>query len=90
MRCAGMFALAVFCAGGSPPASAGQAPSLTLFQDGFEPAGLFFRDCQAGAMPGCVAGNNSNAGTSAAPKRDLSGIDVNSLPAGTRLRFARG
>ena len=90
MRCAVIIALAMFCATGSPPASAGQAPALSLFQDGFEPAGLFFRDCQAGAMPGCVAGNNSNPGTSAAPKRDLSGIEVNTLPAGTRLRFARG
>lgn len=51
----------------------------------------YFASCGAGAMAGCVAGDNSNAGTSqAAPKRDLVGMDVNALPAGTVLRFARG
>lgn len=51
----------------------------------------YFADCQAGADAGCVAGDNANAGTSAAaPKRDLGGFDVNALPAGTRLLFARG
>lgn len=67
-----------------------QVPIDGIFYDSFEPAGLFFRDCQTGAASGCVAGNNANAGTIAAPKRDLSGIDLNVLPAGTRLRFARG
>jgi len=38
-----------------------------------------------------VPGNNANAGTSAsAPKQNLSGFDVNGLPAGSRLLFARG
>jgi hypothetical protein len=38
-----------------------------------------------------VSGNNANAGTSAsAPKRDLSGFDIDALPAGTQLLFARG
>jgi len=38
-----------------------------------------------------VAGNNSNAGTSsAAPKRNLSGFNVNTLPAGAQLLFQRG
>lgn len=52
---------------------------------------LHFADCQAGAQPGCVPGDNANAGTSPqAPKRTLAGIDVNALPAGTQLLFARG
>lgn len=68
----------------------GPASTVLAFQDGFEPSGLFFSDCQAGAAVGCVAGNNANPGTSAAPKRDLSGINLNAVPAGTRLRFARG
>ena len=37
-----------------------------------------------------MAGNNANPGTQAAPKRDLSGINVNSLGAGSQLLFARG
>jgi hypothetical protein len=50
----------------------------------------YFSDCQAGAAAGCVAGNNSNAGTQAAPKRTLAGINVNTLGAGSRLLFNRG
>ncbi len=51
----------------------------------------YFADCQSGASAGCVAGNNANAGTApTAPKRNLSGFDVNALPAGTQLLFARG
>jgi len=38
-----------------------------------------------------VQGNNANAGTSAsAPKRDLSGVNVDGLAAGSQLLFARG
>jgi hypothetical protein len=38
-----------------------------------------------------VVGNNANAGTSAtAPKRDLNGFNINTLPAGARVLFARG
>ncbi|MET0334085.1 MAG: right-handed parallel beta-helix repeat-containing protein [Rhizobacter sp.] len=38
-----------------------------------------------------MAGSNANAGTSAtSPKQNLSGINVNNLPAGSRLLFARG
>ena len=51
---------------------------------------LYFSDCQAGAAPGCVPGNNANPGTMASPKRDLAGININSLAAGTSLLFARG
>lgn len=51
----------------------------------------YFSDCQAGAAPNCVPGDNSNRGTSVAnPKQSLSGFDVKALPAGTRLLFARG
>ncbi|MGY4827999.1 right-handed parallel beta-helix repeat-containing protein [Sphaerotilaceae bacterium SBD11-9] len=51
----------------------------------------YFSDCQTGAAAGCVVGSNSNAGTSAAlPKQNLSGINLDSLPAGSRLLFARG
>jgi hypothetical protein len=49
-----------------------------------------FSDCQAGAAAGCVAGNNANPGTQAAPKRDLTGINLNALAAGSQLLFARG
>ena len=51
----------------------------------------YFSDCQAGASAACVQGSNGNAGTSAtAPKQSLSSIDVNTLPVGSRLLFARG
>ncbi|WP_295640465.1 right-handed parallel beta-helix repeat-containing protein [uncultured Methylibium sp.] len=49
-----------------------------------------FSDCQEGAAPGCVPGSNGNPGTAAAPKRDLSAIDVNSLAPGSQLLFRRG
>ena len=51
----------------------------------------YFSDCQAGAHRGCVPGNNANAGTSPqAPRQNLAAMDWNTLPAGTRLLFARG
>lgn len=51
----------------------------------------YFSDCQTDAATGCLPGNNANAGTTPeAPKRDLSGFNVNTLPAGTRLLFKRG
>ncbi|MBI5256549.1 MAG: right-handed parallel beta-helix repeat-containing protein [Burkholderiales bacterium] len=51
----------------------------------------YFSDCQTGAVAGCVPGNNANPGTSpSAPKQTLAGLDVNNLPAGTQLLFARG
>jgi Right handed beta helix region len=51
---------------------------------------LFFVDCQTGAAAGCVPGNNANPGTQAAPKRDLTGINIDALGAGSQLLFARG
>lgn len=51
----------------------------------------YFSDCQTGAAAGCVPGNNANAGTStSAPKQTLAGFDLNALPAGSRVLFARG
>ena len=51
----------------------------------------YFSDCQAGAQGGCVAGNNTNAGTNpSAPKQNLNGINVNTLAAGSQLLFACG
>lgn len=53
---------------------------------------FYFSDCQAGADPACVPGNNSNSGTSpGAPKQDLSGFTLKKLASGEHtLRFARG
>jgi len=39
---------------------------------------------------GCLPGSNASAGTQSAPKQNLSGINLNTLPAGSRLLFARG
>jgi hypothetical protein len=51
----------------------------------------YFSDCQAGAAPSCVQGDDANVGTSPdAPKRTLVGFNVNALPAGARVVFARG
>lgn len=51
----------------------------------------YFSDCQPGAHAACVPGNNNNPGTSpAAPKRDLSGFNLDNLPAGAQVLFARG
>ena len=51
----------------------------------------YFSDCQEGAAAGCVPGSNANAGTTpATAKRTLEGFNVNALPAGARLLFARG
>lgn len=51
----------------------------------------YFSACGAGAQAGCVPGSNSNPGTApASPRFDLTGLNVNSLPAGTQLHFARG
>lgn len=37
-----------------------------------------------------MQGNNANPGTQASPKRDLTSVSINSLPAGSRLLLARG
>jgi len=51
---------------------------------------LHFSDCQAGAAAGCAPGSNANPGTQTAPKQNLAGLNVNTLPAGSRLLFNRG
>lgn len=51
---------------------------------------LHFADCQPGAAADCTPGRNSNPGTEEAPRRDLDGLNLNALPAGTRLLFRRG
>lgn len=55
-------------------------------------ATFYFSDCQAGADPACVPGDNRNGGTSpSSPKRDLVGFNVKGQGAGEHtLRFARG
>jgi hypothetical protein len=37
-----------------------------------------------------AAGSNANPGTMASPKRDLAGVNINALPAGSTLLFNRG
>lgn len=77
------------CSGGSSDGAGSNTPTPTPAPG----TGLtyYFSDCQAGAEASCVAGDNANAGTSAAaPKQDLGGIDVNALPAGSQLLFACG
>lgn len=54
------------------------------------PVTYYFSDCAAGAAAGCVQGSNNNPGTLAAPKQNLSGVNINALPAGQQLLFARG
>jgi hypothetical protein len=51
----------------------------------------YFSDCQAGHALDCVPGSNNASGTAEhLPKQNLNGINVNTLPAGTRLLFKRG
>lgn len=72
----------------APPPPPPPAPAPPPIASG--PA-IYLSDCQAGASPGCVPGDDANAGTSAdAPKRRISAVDVNGLPAGARVLFARG
>ena len=55
------------------------------------PPTFYFSDCQVGAANDCVAGNDANAGTDVnRPRRSVAGFNVNALPAGARLLFARG
>jgi hypothetical protein len=74
--------------GGGLPLGCGTSPELP------EPilgSAYYISDCAEGADAGCVAGDDANPGTSAdAPRRSLSGIDLDNLPAGTQILFARG
>jgi hypothetical protein len=51
---------------------------------------VYLSDCQTGAAAGCVPGDNANPGTEALPKRDLAGVSLNTLPAGSSVLFKRG
>ncbi|WOB07301.1 right-handed parallel beta-helix repeat-containing protein [Piscinibacter gummiphilus] len=54
-------------------------------------ATYYFSDCQPGAAPGCVQGNDANDGKSPrSPKRRLESVAINALPAGSKLLLARG
>lgn len=67
------------------------APTLEMEPEAVPSGAYFFSDCQSGAQIGCIPGDNANAGTSpSAPKRDLAGFNVNTLPAGAAALFARG
>ncbi len=51
----------------------------------------YFSDCQPGAAPGCVQGDDRNDGASPrSPKRRLESVGLNALPAGSKLLLARG
>ncbi len=89
--------------GASPaPASASVSPSpsasapITPTETTPTPAaagGLtyYFSDCASGAAAGCIPGDDAQAGTSeSAPKRSFAGLNVDALPAGSRLLFKRG
>ncbi len=79
---------------GTGAGGGGGAPNVDCEEVPFvPPAGTayYFADCQEGAAPTCVAGDDANDGTNPdAPRRTLDGIDVNTFPPGTQLYFARG
>lgn len=75
----------------APSPSPAQIPTTTTPPPA--PSGariLHFADCQAGAVADCMPGDNASPGTEAAPKRDLNGVDLNALPAGSQVLFKRG
>lgn len=85
-----------------PPAQAsfwaGAVVAMLAMQACAAPAGragdaiknLHFADCQPGAAADCTPGRNGNPGTEEAPKRNLDGLNLNALPAGSKLLFRRG
>jgi len=55
------------------------------------PLRIHVSDCQPGAAPGCVAGDDANDGLSeSAPKRSLRAVGLDRLPAGSEVLLARG
>jgi hypothetical protein len=72
------------------PTAPAPAPAPTPAPAPGTAATYYFSDCATGAAAGCIPGSNSNPGTLAAPKQNLAGVNVNALPAGTRLLFNRG
>lgn len=51
----------------------------------------YFSDCRPGAAKDCLQGDDRNSGaTERSPKRTLASVDINALPAGSKLLLARG
>lgn len=93
-----LFALAACGGGGSDDSTSTAAPAPAP-APAPEPAPApapasityYFSECSTGAHASCVEGDNADSGLAAdTPKRNLDGFDVNALPAGARLLFARG
>jgi hypothetical protein len=87
--------LAAAC-GGDPSARTASSESAPSGSGGGG-SGATAGGSASGAGPGVDAslyfspsGDNSNPGTQASPKRDATGIDLNALPGGSLLVFARG
>jgi hypothetical protein len=52
---------------------------------------VYVSDCRPGAAKDCVQGDDANPGnTEARPKQTLAGVNINSLPAGSKVLLARG
>ena len=92
-----LFALAA-CGGGSGDTPAAPAASPPPSSPAPTPAPApaagatyYFSECSDGAQAGCLVGDNANDGLApTTPKRNLEGFNLNALPAGARLLFARG
>lgn len=52
-------------------------------------AAVYVSDCQAGAVAGCVAGNDAWPGTQAQPKRTIAAANPNALAAGASVLLNR-
>ncbi|MBC7991681.1 MAG: right-handed parallel beta-helix repeat-containing protein [Rhizobacter sp.] len=78
----------------SRQAFAGFIISLSLFVVASASAAgrtYYFSDCQPGAAATCAPGKDSNPGTSEkSPKQTLASVNINALPAGSKLLLARG
>ena len=73
-----------------PPASPGDCATMPLRTTGTI---HYYCDCAPGADPGCVAGNDANAGTSpSAPRRSLTdaSTQLNAMLAGDTVALCRG
>jgi len=78
------------CVGAAIALLAMQACATAAGRSGDAGKVLHFADCQPGAAADCVPGRNGNPGTEEAPLRNLDGLNLNALPAGSRLLFRRG
>jgi hypothetical protein len=79
-----------YCAGAVAALFAIHACAAPVGHSGDAIKVLHFADCQPGAAADCTPGRNGNPGTEEAPKRDLDGLNLNALPAGSKLLFRRG